>query len=174
VTDTSFTEEQFEEFVQKSLLFLRGVFEQFGSIAPVTLLLGTRDPQTDEPYEERRVLVVSGAFADEDDKDGYADAVRGLAAHSGAVAAVFAAESWRAELSPERAEEVRAQGLQIRDIPERNEVVAVLVERLGRKHVYGYCAAITRDAAGEPTLQEFEKDGDAHEGRFVHLLPTQN
>jgi hypothetical protein len=160
----------------------RKMFTDRGSFNAVSYLYASRHPETGV-YGKGLILVPSIGSFNQRERDVYANMLRVLGRKVSASGIIFASESWGVDpeylntLGSEEA--ILADYRKYNDLeehPHRVEHLHMTLEHHRLTGTLAWFARITRDAAGKPSLGEWDEQvwTGRREGRFVNVLPPLN
>lgn len=174
------------ELVASIMNTMRENFQRDGYLTPVAFVIMTTDPRNNTTLEEPQVAVVfPSSMSDEDEKDGFREALGKIVQQSHAIGVLLGVEAWTASLdqkalsdeekkNPEEAIKRKMRNRRPSEMPDRKEGLFVTFEHraFGAKTM-SWHAEITRNQKNEPSLGDFEGgEMDRAEGRFAQFLPV--
>lgn len=158
--------------------FLRDRFVKHGEVHAESWLYATRNPETGEIGKSLIIMPNLGEFGPQK-RDVFSAMIHKVGEMVAAQGVIFASEIWALDpsylrtLDPDKAHaEVKKWTGRLEQHPNRVEQVFMNLEHHEIAGTMAWLATITRDAAGKPTLGEWDEQLWQHgTGRFINMLP---
>lgn len=179
------SETEVKKYSEEILEKIRSIFEKDHQLRPVSILMATVDPRTNEKLEEpQTIIILAQSMANEEEKIGYSNFIREISARSESIFVVFATEAWSVVSStkePLAEDTLKKYAGRLNEHPSRQEIVMVTLDlALGGSSMW--IAEIKRDGANTPTLGPWKNmmsNKESAEGKFANLaaiktVPSSN